>query len=127
MVRQKPFSKKYRTRVMKNDIEVVSAIAGGAGAVLKGLKAKQKRKALVINLFVGAFLGFGVVQSLVFWFSSKEFAIGLIVFISWIGGWLSNDITDKIENYLDVVYDIIVEKTKAFFDSIGKWFKPKKK
>lgn len=111
---------------MKNDIEIASAVAGGIGAVLKGLKSKIKLKSLIINAFVGLFLGFGVIQGLVFFFSSHKLSIGLIAFIGWLAGWLSNEITDKMEAYIDVVYEITVDKTKEFFNNLSKWFKPKK-
>lgn len=90
---------------MKHNIEIWSAVAGGVGALLKALRKYKNFKNLLINSLVGLFLGFVVVQGVINFVADKEYTISLIIAIGWVSGWLSNEITDKLEALLEVIFD----------------------
>lgn len=96
---------------MKENIDIMSAVAGGVGALIKGKKAKRKLKTLAIDALVGAILGYttiGVLDMVLDGATNK-----VIMLVSFSVGWVANEITDILEKLVNDGYNFLSNKLKG--------------
>tara|TARA_R110000823_G_scaffold288435_1_gene406590 strand:+ start:609 stop:917 length:309 start_codon:yes stop_codon:yes gene_type:complete len=94
--------------------DIIAMAIGMAGALMKGLKKKLKIKTILITMSVAGILSYSLLGLLEIFY--HDWTPRLIIFVSFVVGWLANEITEKI----DLVFD------DAFNYFLG-WIKKKTK
>lgn len=92
---------------MKDNIDLMAALASIAAALLRGLKQRLSKRATIINMIVAGVLSFGVVSGLLMYLPQWVEDPRAVVFIAFIVGWVSNDFTDKLDEVVGDAYDLI--------------------
>ena len=80
---------------MKENIDLLSAIVGGLAALLKAIKKRMNFQTIIISAIVGAVLGFGALGVLTFFLSQAT--PNLIIFVSFVVGWVAGELTEIFE------------------------------
>lgn len=93
---------------MKENIDIISALAGGSGAFIKGRKKKRPVKTLILDVVVGVILGYTTIGLLDYF--TSELNPKTIMLVSFSVGWVANELTDVLEKLVVKSYDIIVGK-----------------
>ncbi len=94
--------------------DVIAMAIGMVGALMKGLKKRLKLQTIIITMVVAGILSFSLMGLLELFY--HEFTPRLVILVSFIVGWLANEITEKI----DLIFD------DAFEYFLG-WLKKQKK
>ena len=86
---------------------------GMIGALMKGLKKRLKIKSIFIGMVVAGILSFSLIGLIEIFY--KELSPKLIILVSFIVGWLANEITEKIDLVFDDAFDVFLSwiKTKT--------------
>lgn len=95
---------------MKENIDIVSAVAGGVGALIKGKKAKRKLKALILDVSVGCILGYTTIGLLDYFLTGVN--TKTVMLVSFSVGWVANEITEIIEKLINDLYVYLSNKLK---------------
>lgn len=93
---------------MKDNIDIMAGIAGMLGAFLKSMKKKFSTREVIINMFVGGILSFGIMFGIVTYLPKYVEDNRIVLFIAFFGGWISNDFTDKLEIFISDAYDVFM-------------------
>ena len=97
---------------MKDNIDFWAVIFGACASLMKSLKKKFKMKNIIIAIFVGSALAFGTLGFIERFLG--ELDARAIMLISFVVGWIANEITDVLD-----------EVVRDFYDIIKAWFKTK--
>ena len=101
---------------MKNFNELSDFMAIGVGvlgALLKGLKAKFKLSTILISCIVAGILTFSVTGVLEMYYN--EVSPKIIILVSFSVGWVTNEITLKMDDFIGDIYNIVLAYIKTFF------------
>lgn len=88
---------------LENYTDVFGIITGMIGALIKSIKKNTNIKHKIISMVVAGILCYtaiGVVQMFY-----KELPEKALILISFIVGWTANEITDKMDAFVDDIYD----------------------
>ncbi len=97
-----------------NDLGDVCAIGIGVlGALLKGLKAKFKISTIVISCVIAGILTYSVTGIIEMYYN--EVSPKIIILVSFSVGWVTNEITQKMDEFIGDVYTILISYIKTFF------------
>lgn len=94
--------------MLKSDPSVLAGLIGGLGAVLKGVKKADKLKSIIINVIIGGLLAFLSIDLIPYVITDASEKTTLLVSFS--VGFMSNELTDKLELLLDTVFEAIKKK-----------------
>lgn len=103
---------------MKNFEHLGDFLALGVGifgAFLKGLKRKLKLPSIILGCLVAGVLTFSIIGVIEFYYSTLP--PKFVVLISFTVGWVANEITEKMDAFVNDVYQIIIEYIGAKFKS----------
>lgn len=101
---------------MKNFNELSDFMAMGVGvlgALLKGIKAKFKLSTILISCIVAGILTFSVTGVLEMYYN--EVSPKIIILVSFSVGWVTNEITLKMDDFIGDIYNIVLAYIKTFF------------
>ena len=101
---------------MKNFNELSDFMAMGVGvlgALLKGLKAKFKLSTILISCIVAGILTFSVTGILEMYYN--EVSPKIIILVSFSVGWVTNEVTLKMDDFIGDIYTIFMAYIKTFF------------
>jgi uncharacterized membrane protein len=98
---------------MKGELDVMSAVAGAAGAFIKGKKQKRPFKTLVLDVVLGLILGYLTIGLLDYFIVDQTPKV--IMLVSFCVGWVANELTDILEKTVYVAYEIAVNFFKNMF------------
>lgn len=108
---------------MKGDLDTLAAGAGSVGAVLKGVRARDKFRKTAIGAIVGGILGYlsiGVIDQ----FFYDQLNDRMVILISFATGWIANELTDVLENVVQVGWEFLTlyirKKLKTTIDEDDK-------
>ncbi|CAB4153067.1 hypothetical protein UFOVP611_45 [uncultured Caudovirales phage] len=103
---------------MKNFEQLGDLLALGVGilgAFLKGVKNKLKLPSILLGCLVAGVLTFSIIGVIEFYYSTLP--PKFVVLISFTVGWVANEITEKMDAFVNDVYDILIEWIKGKFKS----------
>jgi CHASE2 domain-containing sensor protein len=93
--------------------DIIAMSIGMAGALMKGLKKRLKIQTILITMIIAGILSFSLLGVLELFY--HDLTPRLIILVSFIVGWLANEITEKIDLFFDDIYEYFI-----------KWIKTKK-
>ena len=80
---------------------------GMVGALLKGIKRKYKLTTIVLSMLIAGILTFSVTGVLTMYYT--ELNSKVVILVSFCVGWISNEITDVLDDFVGDVYDIFIK------------------
>jgi hypothetical protein len=86
---------------------------GVAGALLKGLKSRLNKMTVLIGCIVAGILTYSATGIIEMYYSSLSPKI--IILVSFSVGWLTNEITQKMDDFIGDVYAMVIAYIKTFF------------
>ena len=97
-----------------NDLSDFMAMGIGVlGALLKGLKAKYKISTILISCVIAGILTFSVTGIIEMYYN--EVSPKVIILVSFSVGWVTNEITQKMDEFIGDIYTIFMAYIKTFF------------
>lgn len=93
--------------------DLLALAVGIFGAFLKGLKNKLKLPSILLGCLVAGVLTFSIIGVIEYYYATLP--PKFVVLISFTVGWVANEITEKMDDFVNDVYDILIEWIKAKF------------
>ena len=93
--------------------DFISIGIGMVGALLKGIKVKMHTMTIILSMLIAGIFSFsaiGIIETFFAHMSPK-----LIVLISFCVGWVANEITSKLDQFVNDFYEIIIDWIKSKF------------
>ena len=93
--------------------DIFAMLIGMTGALMKGLKKRLKIKSILIGMVVAGILSFSLIGVIEMFY--KDLGPKVIILVSFVVGWLANEITEKIDLIFDDAFDLFLSwiKTKT--------------
>lgn len=93
--------------------DIFAMLIGMTGALMKGLKKRLKIKSILIGMVVAGILSFSLIGVIEMFY--KDLSPKVIILVSFVVGWLANEITEKIDLIFDDAFDLFLSwiKTKT--------------
>jgi hypothetical protein len=98
---------------MDDYMDLVAVGVGVVGALLKGIKTKLNVGTIVLGCMVAGILTYSATGIIAIYFDASSPKI--IILISFSVGWLTNEITKKMDEFIGDVYTLIMAYIKTFF------------
>jgi hypothetical protein len=99
---------------MKNSdfwLDLISTSVGIGGAFIKALKLKLPRRTTILSMLVGGVIAYGGIAILSLFF--KDLSPKILVLASFSFGWVANELTTKLDSFVNDFYDILIVKIKS--------------
>lgn len=93
--------------------DCISISIGMIGALLKGLKIKMHPLSIVLSMIVAGVFSYSAIGIIEMFFSHLSERI--IILIAFCVGWVANEITGKLDLFVNDVYEIFLEWIKGKF------------
>jgi hypothetical protein len=93
--------------------DFLALAVGVLGAFLKGLKNKLKPATIILGCLVAGVLTFSIIGVIEYYYATLP--PKFVVLISFTVGWVANEITEKMDAFVNDVYDILIEWIKSKF------------
>jgi len=90
--------------------DLIAIAIGMLGAMTKGLKKQLKIKTILIGMCIAGILSFSLIGVLELFYD--ELTPRLIILVSFIVGWVANELTEKIDLVFEDFYQYIYKKFK---------------
>ena len=85
---------------------------GMVGALAKSIKKKLKISAIFTSVIVAGILSYSLIGVVEIWY--EELTPKLVIGISFVVGWLANEITEKIDLVFDDLWEYFLTWIKKF-------------
>lgn len=85
---------------------------GMVGAFLKGIKAKLAKTTVVIGCLVAGILTYSATGVIEMYY--EELSPKVIILVSFSVGWVTNEITQKMDDFIGDIYDMLMAYIKSF-------------
>ena len=92
--------------------DLIAMGIGMAGALMKGLKKRLRLQTIFIGMVIAGILSFSLIGVVEIFY--KDLSPKLIILISFIVGWVANELTEKIDEVFEEFYQIAYDKLKKF-------------
>lgn len=86
---------------------------GMVGALMKGLKKRLRYQSIVIGVVVAGILSYSLIGVLEIFYQGLNPKI--VIGVSFVVGWVANELTEKIDEVFDEVYEWAIHKLRKFF------------
>jgi hypothetical protein len=93
--------------------DLISVAIGVVGALLKGIKKKFQTTTIVIGLIIAGVMTYATIGVLEVYFS--DLSPKITILISFCVGWVANEITEKLDDFVNDIYGIFISWIKGFF------------
>lgn len=93
--------------------DFLALAVGILGALLKGIKNKLKIPSIILGCLVAGILTFSIIGIIEFYYQTLP--PKFIVLISFSVGWVANEITEKMDAFVNDIYQILIDWIKAKF------------
>lgn len=90
--------------------DLIAMGIGMAGALMKGLKKRLKWQSIFIGMVIAGILSFSLIGVVEIFY--KDLSPKVIILISFIVGWVANELTEKIDEVFEEFYQYAIEKLK---------------
>jgi len=100
---------------MENLTDFIALCIGVIGALLKGIKKKFSKSTILIGMLVAGVLTYattGLIEMFLTDVSQK-----VIILISFCVGWIANEFTEKLDDFVNDFYDIVIDWIRRKFNS----------
>lgn len=94
--------------------DLLSMLVGVMGALLKGIKSKFKPSTVFVGCLVAGILTFSVIGVIEMFY--EELSPKLVILVSFVVGWVANEITAKLDLLIGDLYDIFIVYLKNKFN-----------
>ena len=91
-------------------MDITSLIVGLTASIMKGLKKRLKLRTLIIAGISGGLLSYGSIGLLEMFLD--KFDERTVILCSFIVGWIANEITEILDDFVKDFYDILIQKIK---------------
>lgn len=95
---------------MEQFTDLIAIAIGMVGALAKGLKKKLKLQTIAIGMVVAGILSYSLIGVVELFYS--ELTPKLIILVSFVVGWVANELTEKIDLVFDDLYNELYKKVK---------------
>jgi xanthine/uracil permease len=103
---------------MENLTDLVAMSIGVIGALLKGLKKKFNKSTIFIGMLIAGVLTYATTGLIEMFFTNVSQKV--IILISFCVGWIANELTEKLDEFVNDVYDIVIDWIRRKFNSKNK-------
>lgn len=93
-------------RGIENFLDYISMGVGMVGAMLKGFKRKFRITTIILSMIIAGILTYSVTGLVAYFYADVNPKV--IVLISFCIGWVANELTDKLDELIGDVYDILI-------------------
>lgn len=93
--------------------DLFSICAGSGAALLKALKLKLPKRSIFLSMCVAGVIAYGAIGLLTIYF--KEMSPKVLVLSSFSIGWVANELTAKLDAFVNDAYDIFINRIKSIF------------
>lgn len=93
--------------------DLLALAVGVFGAFLKGLKNKLKIQSVLLGCLVAGVLTFSIIGVIEYYYATLP--PKFIVLISFTVGWVANEITEKMDEFVNDLYNILINWIKSYF------------
>ena len=94
--------------------DLIAMAIGMAGALMKGLKKRLKLQTILIGMVIAGILSFSLIGVVEIFY--KDLYPKLIILISFVVGWVANELTEKIDEVFEEFYQIAYNKIKKILN-----------
>jgi len=94
--------------------DLIAMAIGMAGALMKGLKKRLKLQTILIGMVIAGILSFSLIGVVEIFY--KDLSPKLIILISFVVGWVANELTEKIDEVFEEFYQIAYNKIKKILN-----------
>jgi CHASE2 domain-containing sensor protein len=101
---------------MKNSndwVDLISILVGSIGSLLKALKMKMPKRSIILSMCIAGVVTYGAIGLLSMFFN--DLSPKVLVLASFSIGWIANALTNKLDDFVNDVYDILIFKLKSIF------------
>ena len=95
---------------LENFIDLIAIGVGMAGALLKGIKKKLKPISILVSMGIAGVLSYSLIGVVELFYD--ELTPKLIILISFVVGWIANELTDLLDESVGELYDIVLKWLK---------------
>ena len=96
-----------------NDFSDLMAVGiGMIGSLLKGIKAKLSKISVIIGCIVAGILTYSATGLIEMYY--KDLSPKVIILISFSVGWVTNEITQKMDEFIGDIYNMLMNYLKSF-------------
>ena len=95
---------------LENFTDLIAIAVGMLGAMTKGLRKKLKIKTILIGMCIAGILSYSLIGVVEIFYN--ELTPRLIILVSFIVGWIANELTEKIDLVFEDFYQYIHKKFK---------------
>lgn len=90
--------------------DLIAMSIGMVGALMKGIKKKAKIQSVLVGMVVAGILSFSLIGVIEIFY--HELTPRLTILVSFLVGWLANELTDKIDMMFDDAWDYVLSWIK---------------
>lgn len=91
--------------------DVIAMCIGMVGALMKGLKKRLKLQTIFVGMVVAGILSFSLIGVVEIFY--HDMTPKLTILVSFIVGWLANELTDKIDMMFDDAWEYFLSWIKT--------------
>lgn len=95
---------------LENFTDLIAILVGMVGAMSKGIKKRAKIKTIVIGMVVAGILSYSLIGVVEIFYN--ELTPRLIILVSFVVGWVANELTEKIDLVFEDVFNYFADKIK---------------
>ena len=99
---------------IENFTDLIAMFIGVIGAFLKGMKKKFSKSTIIIGMLIAGVLTYAITGLIEMFFNDVPQKV--IILISFCVGWIANEVTEKLDEFVNDFYDIIIEWIRRKFN-----------
>jgi hypothetical protein len=102
-------------KMIENWFDLFAIAIGVVGAFLKGIKKKFSWSTIIIGMMIAGVLTYSVTGVIEIFFQNVSQKV--IILISFCVGWIANEITEKLDDFVNDIYSILLDWIRSKFNS----------
>lgn len=95
--------------------DLISMCIGMAGALLKGLKMKMHPFSVFLSMIIAGIFSYSTIGLIEMFYS--DLSEKVVILIAFCVGWIANEITSKLDLFVNDMYEILLEWVRNKFKS----------
>ena len=95
---------------VENFTDLIAIAVGMVGSMAKGIKKRLKIQTIAIGMIVAGILSYSLIGVVELFYS--ELTPKLIILVSFVVGWIANELTEKIDLVFNDLYEEAYKKLK---------------
>jgi hypothetical protein len=100
---------------MENLTDFIALSIGVIGALLKGIKKKFSKSTILIGMLIAGVLTYATTGLIEMFFTDVSQKV--VILISFCVGWIANEFTEKLDDFVNDFYDIVIDWIRRKFNS----------